>query len=48
MLTWMIALSLFVIQFINLWTILRMIFKRKDEPIYIIAWTLIITFIPII
>ncbi len=48
MLTWMIALSLFVIQFINLWTILRMIFKRKDEPIYIIAWTLIMTFIPFI
>lgn len=44
----MIALSLFVIQFINLWTILRMIFKRKDEPIYIIAWTLIMTFIPFI
>ncbi len=25
-----------------------MIFKRKDEPIYIIAWTLIMTFIPFI
>lgn len=48
MLAWMIALSLLVIQVLNLWTILRMIFKRKDEPIYIIAWTMIMTFIPFI
>lgn len=48
MLAWIIALSLLVIQMINLCTILIMIFRRRDEPIYIIAWTMIMTFIPFI
>lgn len=48
MLAWIIALSLLVIQVINLCTILMMIFRRRDEPIYIIAWTMIMTFIPFI
>ena len=48
MIAWMIALSLMVIQVLNLCTILVMIFRRRDEPIYIIAWTMIMTFIPFI
>ena len=48
MLAWIIALSLLVIQMINLCTILITIFRRRDEPIYIIAWTMIMTFIPFI
>ena len=48
MIAWMIALSLMVIQVLNLCTILVMIFRRRDEPIYIISWTMIMTFIPFI
>lgn len=48
MIAWIIALSLMVIQVLNLCTILVMIFRRRDEPIYIIAWTMIMTFIPFI
>lgn len=48
MLAWIIALSLMVIQVLNFCTILVMIFRRRDEPIYIIAWTMIMTFIPFI
>lgn len=48
MLAWIIALSLLVIQIVNLCTILIMIFRRRDEPIYIIAWTMIMTIIPFI
>ena len=42
-----IALSLTVIYFLNLGTIIRMIFRQRDEPIYIIAWTMIMSFVPL-
>ena len=48
MIAWIIALSLTIIHFLNLGAILVMIFRRRDEPIYIIAWTMIMTFIPFI
>lgn len=43
-----VALSLTMIHFLNLGAILVMIFRRREEPIFIIAWTMLMTFLPLI
>lgn len=48
MIALIVALSLTMIHLLNLSAILVMIFRRREEPIFIIAWTMLMTFLPLI
>ncbi|MTL73819.1 cardiolipin synthase, partial [Turicibacter sanguinis] len=48
MIALIVALSLTLIHFLNLGAILVMIFRRREEPIFIIAWTMLMMFVPLI
>lgn len=48
MIALIVAISLALIHLLNLSAILVMIFRRREEPIFIIAWTMLMTFIPLV